>query len=107
MVAPPNTPPSDWSGWQWKQWDDDGYDKVDALVRRVGALETRLSDFRTFYEGQFEKQERDHQEFIEKQERVFIHVIEKLEKQQRDHQESMEIADERLSMILSEMDDYN
>ena len=102
MVAPPNTPPSDWSGWQWKQqWDDDGYDKVDALVRRVGALETRLSDFRTFYEGQFEKQERDHQEFFEKQERVFLYCIDKVDQQQRHNVESLEKADERLNLCLS------
>ena len=76
MVAPPDTPSSDWSGRQWKQqWDDDGYDKVGALVRRVEALETRFCDFRHHQEsveGQLEKQERDHQEFIEKQEGVFL-----------------------------------
>ena len=75
MVAPPDTPSSDWSGRQWnQQWDDDGNDKVGALVRRVEALETRFCDFRHHQEsveGQLEKQERDHQEFIEKQEGVF------------------------------------
>ena len=86
MVAPPSA--EDWSGhdwktWQWKQQWDDGHDKVGALETKLEALEKKI-----------EKQERDHQEFIEKQERVFIHVIEKLEKQQRDHQESMKMADE-------------